>query len=258
MTTPAAVEEDKQTVARTFGVARSQVERDHLISHLLGAIASQVDPTALVFFGGTALSRTHLADVRLSEDIDLIAIGRRSDVATAIERSMRRLNRSHGKVTWLPMLSATSGSEPAVVSTADGVAVQVQLLSGDGYPQWPTEMVSIEQRYGDAPPARMQVLTADSFAASKLAAWMDRAASRDLYDMWAMGQRGLITASALRLFMRFGPLTKPPGAWIFDNVPTEDEWARSLAHQTVLRVQAADAAESVRLAWERADEALSA
>lgn len=32
----------------------------------------------VMFFGGTSLSRTHLADARLSEDIDLVALAPRS------------------------------------------------------------------------------------------------------------------------------------------------------------------------------------
>src|ERR1035437_7763140 len=67
-----------EQVAARFGVGMEQVRRDHLISHVLAAISSAVSTEELVFFGGTALSRTHLADARLSEDIGLIArIGRR-------------------------------------------------------------------------------------------------------------------------------------------------------------------------------------
>jgi predicted nucleotidyltransferase component of viral defense system len=51
-----------QQVASRFGVGMEQVRRDHLISHVLAAISCDVSTDALVFFGGTALSRTHLAD----------------------------------------------------------------------------------------------------------------------------------------------------------------------------------------------------
>ena len=175
-----------EQVASRFGVAMEQVRRDHLISHVLAAISSGVSSDDLVFFGGTALSRTHLADARLSEDIDLIAQGARGQVAGQIERAVRRgIARSHGRPTWQPTLTATTGSQPAVLSVADGTSVQVQLLGGDGY-SWPTEVVDIEQRYSDAPPARLRVLTADAFAAAKLGAWIDRGTPRDLYDLWAM------------------------------------------------------------------------
>lgn len=64
------LQEEIEEVAARFGVATSQVWRDHLISHVLAAIAQTVETTDLIFFGGTALSRTHLRGVRLSEDID--------------------------------------------------------------------------------------------------------------------------------------------------------------------------------------------
>ncbi|GEL24894.1 hypothetical protein PSU4_38480 [Pseudonocardia sulfidoxydans NBRC 16205] len=43
-----------QDVASTFGVAESQVARDHLISHMLAAISEQL-PDDVVFFGGPHL-----------------------------------------------------------------------------------------------------------------------------------------------------------------------------------------------------------
>ena len=48
-------------IAGAFGVAESQVRQDHFVSHLLAAIGT-LDPP-LTFFGGTALARTHLAEI---------------------------------------------------------------------------------------------------------------------------------------------------------------------------------------------------
>lgn len=72
--------DDVANVMARFGVAEQQVRRDHAISHIL-AILSRDHRDELIFFGGTALSRTYLVDERLSEDIDLIAVGRRDDLA---------------------------------------------------------------------------------------------------------------------------------------------------------------------------------
>ncbi|MGO2860189.1 MAG: nucleotidyl transferase AbiEii/AbiGii toxin family protein [Brevibacterium sp.] len=73
--------------------------------------------------------------------------------------------------------------------------VQLQLLSRTGYPVWPTEYRDIDQRYSDAPSARLRVLTQPAFAAAKLSAWNDRATPRDLYDLWAMAAHGMIYGS---------------------------------------------------------------
>lgn len=56
--------EEQLAVEGRFGVAAEQVVRDHVISHALAAIA-RIGTDDVVFFGGTALSRTHLAEVRL-------------------------------------------------------------------------------------------------------------------------------------------------------------------------------------------------
>jgi len=64
--------DDLERTRRVFGVAESQVIRDHLISHLLAAISASDLSAALVFFGGTALCRSFLPEHRLSEDIDLL------------------------------------------------------------------------------------------------------------------------------------------------------------------------------------------
>lgn len=244
--------EELEAVAERFGVALEQVRRDHLLSHAIAAVAGGVSTDDVVFFGGTALSRTHLADARLSEDIDLIARAARADVAAQIEAAIRQgLARSHGRPVWRPALTATTGSQAAELSV-DGVAsIQIQLMSGDGY-LWPTEVRDIEQRYTDAPHARMRTLTSAGFAAAKLGAWVERRAPRDLYDLWALAERDLIDGDALDVFVRLGPFARPPSSWVFDVVPDESAWRRALAHQTRLRVTAAEALSAVRAAWHRA------
>lgn len=71
---------ERDVVMARFEVGQAQVVRDHVISHALAAIAD-VGTDRVVFFGGTALSRTLLPDLRLSEDIDLIAHGDRREIA---------------------------------------------------------------------------------------------------------------------------------------------------------------------------------
>jgi predicted nucleotidyltransferase component of viral defense system len=239
-------------VAARFGVDIEQVRRDHLLSHVLAAISVGVPTDDVVFFGGTALSRTFLADARLSEDIDLIALAPRTQLAGAIESAVARgLARSHGRVTWQPALSTTSGSQPTTLSV-DGVdGIQVQLLAREGY-TWPTEVRDIEQRYSDAAPARLRTLTAPAFAAAKLAAWMDRRAPRDLFDQWAMSKRSLIDQAALEAFVHLGPTGRPPARWVFATGPDEATWRRALSHQTRLTITAAEALAAVQAAWSAA------
>lgn len=105
--------------AEKFGVAREQVRRDHLISHILAAL--QAHTSDLILFGGTALARTHLPDGRLSEDIDLISVSDRRTVAANISRTIERaLLVDYGRVTWTVPLADLRDTEPTTLLTDDG------------------------------------------------------------------------------------------------------------------------------------------
>jgi len=222
MTQPFGLQpDDLAEVMATFGVAEAQVRRDHAISHILAAL-SRHHGEELIFFGGTALNRTYLLDQRLSEDIDLIAVGQRDGLAHVLLKEVSSaLARTHGRITWSPEWSRTSDVDPAVAVTADGIAIQIQLLRGADYEPWPTETRQIEQRYRDAPPAILRVPTLLSFAGWKTAAWMDRGAARDLYDL----------------------------SWMFKRAPSAVEWQAELGGQTRLKVTAAEALDAVRTGW---------
>jgi predicted nucleotidyltransferase component of viral defense system len=238
-------------VAGEFGVALDQVRRDHFLSHLLAAVAAAPYATErLTFFGGTALARTHLPHGRLSEDIDLLALSDRREVAESIQQAFdRRLRRQFGRLRWQPSLDEVSGTEAAVVGTDDGVSIRVQLLSADAYPEWPTEVRCIEKRYADVPTTRLRVLTLPAFVVAKTAAWAERAAPRDLYDLEALAGLGAFDAEAMKLWLRLGPTGKPPGEWMFASPPSEQRWQTELAAQTALTGTAAGALETVRRAW---------
>jgi predicted nucleotidyltransferase component of viral defense system len=240
-------------VAAEFEVSTEQVLRDHAISHVLGALTTMDGVEDLVFFGGTALSRTFLPTLRLSEDIDLLVRGRRSDMAVRIEDAVARgLRRSHGEVNWVPRLADTSGSEAAVLAIGERIQIRVQLLNADRYPAWPTERRDLVQRYSDAPVANLRTLTATAFAAAKTVAWAERHAARDLYDLWALGEHGYIDAEAADLFTRLGPTGGAVRPWMFDRAPDEEAWQSALGHQGVVRVPADEALTVVRDRWQRA------
>jgi len=241
--------DDLAQVMATFGVAEGQVRRDHAISHILAAL-SRHHREELIFFGGTALSRTYLLDERLSEDIDLIAVAHRDGLADALRKDINAaLARTHGRITWSPGWSRNSDADHAVAVTADGVAINIQLLRGTRYEPWPTETREIQQRYCDAPPAILRVPTLLSFAGWKTAAWMDRGAARDLYDLWALDKVGALNAESAALFATHGPTSSPPRSWMFKRAPSAAEWQAQLAGQTRLTVTAAEALEAVRTAW---------
>nr|WP_036495219.1 nucleotidyl transferase AbiEii/AbiGii toxin family protein [Nocardia sp. BMG111209] len=243
--------DERDTVATRFGVAPEQVERDHLISHLLAALSDRF-ADRLQFIGGTALARTHLTNGRLSEDIDLVALGNRTELAAEIDAALpRAIARSHGRLVWEPELTAVRDIESANLRTSSGVFVKIQLLSARDRTVWPAELRMLEQRYSDVPSARLPVPTLPAFAASKTATWHDRRASRDLWDLWALAGIGAIDAEACALFKRYGPTNRPPGAHLFDRPPKQDDWVSQLAGQTRLTVSATTALAVVGSAWAR-------
>lgn len=241
---------DLHREVQRFGVAEEQVRRDHVISHVLAAISADC-PDDVIFFGGTALSRTHLGQARLSEDIDLIATTARGEVLPRLVRAIEQaLMRTHGRPVWTRAFTDRD-TDAAVMFTA-GVQVQLQLLRGEHYPAWPVERAAVEQRYADAPRATLTVPTLASFAGWKTAAWHDRGAARDLYDLWALDQIGALSAEAAHLFARYGTTGGPPLAFMFDTAPTQRSWRASLGGQTRLTVTAEQALHAVRDGWSRA------
>ncbi|MHC9293763.1 nucleotidyl transferase AbiEii/AbiGii toxin family protein [Mycobacterium sp. LTG2003] len=244
--------DERESVATQFGVSAEQVERDHLISHLLGFLSHNFGDR-IHFIGGTALARTHLPDGRLSEDIDLIAVGNRKDVAHELDSALpRAVARTHGRLTVEPALRATADTFPVVLRPADGRPVRLQLLSARDRTVWPTERRRLVQRYADAPPAELLVPTLHAFAASKTATWADRHAARDLWDLWALSRLGAIDAVAAGLFRRYGPTNKNPMPHMFNTAPSDVDWQSQLASQTRLTVSATEALKKVRESWQHA------
>jgi hypothetical protein len=235
-------------VAVQFGVTLDQVRRDHLISLALAAIEPLRDQ--MVFFGGTALARSYLVQGRLSEDIDLIATGSRTDTADALAHTLdRALRPTHGRLTWSRPLREVRDTDPVTISTDDGISLRIQLLRSGSYPPWPIRLTQLHQRYSDVPPASLHLPTRDAFVGWKTTAWIDRRAPRDLWDLWALATMNALTASAAQLFAEHGPTSKPPRSWMFAKAPTQREWHEQLAGQTKLTIDADSALATVRDAW---------
>ncbi|MEV6274054.1 nucleotidyl transferase AbiEii/AbiGii toxin family protein [Nocardia sp. NPDC051832] len=246
--------DERDSVAVQFGVSPEQIERDHLISHLLAAI-SRGFADRLHFIGGTALARTHLVNGRLSEDIDLVALDNRTALAAELDTTLpRSVARSYGRLEWAPSLSNVPDTGSAYLRSASGASVKIQLLSARGRPSWPTELRNLEQRYSDVPPAHLLVPTLPAFVAGKTATWHDRRASRDLWDLWALNDIGAIDDAAGTLYRRYGPTNRLPNPQLFDRAPDEDDWNAQLAGQTRLVISADSALSAVRDAWIRITE----
>ena len=234
-----------------FGVARDQVEHDFVISHLLLALSELRE--SFVFFGGTALSRTFLNGLRLSEDIDLLSIGARRAAANSIDAVTRsRLRRAFGEVGALPWLADTKRDTQPARFTIGGKQVQVQLLDGRNLVPWPTQETRVSLRYNGMDDVLFTTLSPTGFVCAKTDAWSDntRNAPRDLYDLWALWQAGHFSAEAAETYRRLGPHGRYPSAATLPSRPPEQAaWQLALGHQCVPIVTAEEAFEAVHSGW---------
>ncbi|MEV6608307.1 nucleotidyl transferase AbiEii/AbiGii toxin family protein [Kutzneria sp. NPDC051319] len=192
----------------------------------------------VIFFGGTALARTFLTDpeigARLSEDIDLCTEKRAEVAAELDERLPRLLRREFPGTTWDPPLRSGRAVEPGQLVTAEGLRVRVQVLDATkhgAFAQWPTAVRPVDPRYRDVSGRiDLAVPTLMSFAGMKTAAWMDRHAARDLYDLWGLALLGALTVEAADHVRRITGGTVAP--YEFRSLPSSLDWEVQLAHQT--------------------------
>jgi predicted nucleotidyltransferase component of viral defense system len=243
--------EELRSVQATFGAADAQVRRDHLLSHVIAAVAHA--DCEWVLYGGTGLARTHLPGFRLSEDLDLLAHPRRTAVAELERVVTRRLRREFGPVQWQPPLSVAPENAPVVLRTDEGWAVRVQVGQLDAAGRrWPVEVRDVVLRYSDVEPAQLAVPRLPAFVAMKTAAWEDRHAARDLVDLAALASLGAVGREAVRIL---GSSTgRTVHGYLFNRLParTRATWSTQLAHQMRELPDPDECLDTVRRSFDRA------
>jgi len=233
-----------------FGVEASQIHHDYAISHALQALSRHAE--CFVFYGGTALSRTILDGLRLSEDIDLLSVGPRAKAASLLDEALRfSLEQRFGLIEGNPRLVEARKDTQACVYTIGDAGVQLQLISGDTYTPWPRHLSRVSLRYAGMNDVTMMTFTPAGFVGAKTMAWCDstRNAPRDLYDLWALAEAGHIGSDAAQTFRQFGPTSGYPQKWMFPKPPTPTAWEDALAHLGRLQVGPEQAYDTVVQAW---------
>lgn len=248
MITPSEIDE----AAKLFGAPNSQILRDHLISHVIAAIADWPDQNRVTFFGGTALCRTWLPGLRLSEDIDLL-LDEPGDSTDIRGHVSRRLRRDFPNLEWT-LLGTQHELETWTLATAD-LDIKVQ------FAQWrfgwqdtiPTVTAGVQLRYSDLPETvNMTVPDPSGFSAMKLIAWFDRFAPRDLFDLAALADASHISADATSMVKQIAGYTPTPqtlGTTVHRTL--EETWQAELGHQLTNTRTAADCLSALRSALER-------
>lgn len=219
--------------AERLGVATGQVERDHLISHVLYVISRHPE-AALHFYGGTALCRTYLDGTRLSEDVDLLHATPIQGLELLTAVLPKALRRDYPGLGFEPGPHEADGRS-VILEVAD-VRLPVKLYVGRLGPDtraYEFEDTPVALRYSDLPAdVLLRCPTLPSFAAMKIAAWCDRHTPRDLFDLSGLAHIGALDEHAeqiLRATCGYGfvmtELTRLPGA-------TRTAWEAELAAQT--------------------------
>jgi len=228
----------------SWGTSEEQIRKDHLISHLLSALAGL---EGFIFFGGTALNRIVLVNRRLSEDIDLYL-----DPASPADTSLILDGFRAGTRREFPDLLITSvgtrGDVRTFAVTAEDLTVQLQVVgTRQEMSRYETALADVELRYSDLPSAvALRAPVADAFVAMKCIAYEDRRAPRDLYDLASLARAGAIrptSIEALRKSRNFGPIRE---RYSPTHAPSLDSWETELAHQLFDPGSPLEALEAVR------------
>ena len=177
--------------AERFGVAEAQIARDHFISHVLAALGALHPATR--FFGGTALCRTYLEGTRLSEDVDLLHPDPRAFLDALAQQLPTALRREFPDTSWTQLPPEGDGRAGSL-SPPDLSAIKIYVgRDGPDTRFWEFVDTDVELRYSDLPAAQgLQCPTLATFAAMKLAAWFDRHAPRDLFDLAGLAAIGAL------------------------------------------------------------------
>lgn len=181
--------------ADRFGIPTEQIERDHLISHMLTALAAEGDPETK-FYGGTALCRSYLGGSRLSEDIELFHPSPSERLTDLRDLFNRALRREFPDLEWEPGGRHAEGTALASARAMTPIKVEVHKLGVDTR-AWDFTPTAVELRYSDVPPnALFNCPSLATFAAMKALAWSDRRTPRDLFDLDGLARINAITPEA--------------------------------------------------------------
>ena len=235
---------ESQKVQNLFSANEAQVSRDHAISHVLAAL--QGISTDLVFFGGTALSRTFLTAGRLSEDIDLYSPDRDA-LCRELDEFPKLIKEEFPQANWNVMPSQTVDPQSSLLVCDSSTQIKVQAVDSRtrGWSKVPTTLRDIHQRYSDVASSKLLAPTFDGFVAMKALAWFDRRAARDLFDLEGLSHKGEVTQGARDLIDQLVGFRLSREMMMGRVVGL---WHEELAHQTKLDKSEAECLERF-LAW---------
>lgn len=238
--------------AQRFGVDVAQVRRDHLVSHILSALPTISGLPDVAFIGGTALCRTHLDGLRVSEDVDLLT-SNVDEGAHSLARALgRSLRREYPDVAVSSPTLVPRGRQ-LLLTAPDTPSVEIQLIrrQAEDYVLVlePTPAALRYERLSES--VRLLVPTIETFAAMKYAAFRDRQEPRDLFDLAHLVEAGAFVQAAADIVTTL--TGAPPMATELRRLPphTVATWSAQLNHQTKVRMTPEESRRIVEMAVAR-------
>lgn len=190
-------------VSETYGVPLETIEKDYMISWILGCISRSPLVKDFAFYGGTAIKQIYFENHRYSEDIDLMSIKRfetdflTQTVSSSFPWAKEKANldfvidskRILSEGTRTQIFVSFSGFDEIVGSPKE---VRIDFaLEMDAYGE--TEEGRVLENYSDLKGhlMKLQVHSLNTILAGKLGLLMSttRKEPRDLYDLWFLLNR---------------------------------------------------------------------
>lgn len=225
--------------------------------------AMQSSPSHLVLFGGASLAFTALANNTVNDngifplarpltDLDLLVNDRPAFASWLETDFIQLLEKDYPDIGWTTSPSSIRENDHAVLSTIDGIEVEVQLLKSEN--RW--EVRAPQRRFlmppeGDTAtqPVYFSVPTEEALAATKICAALYRGEPKDWFDLSGLAELGAInnqTTKIVEIALGYLPTT----AMLKQKLP--NDWGSNphLAH--VIREDISQAWEKISVAWELA------
>lgn len=182
-----------QRIARRKGIDLAVMEKDYALTWALKAIySSQALADALVFKGGTCISKIYAENYRLSEDLDFTAYkgakptveGLREELGKAFEQAKKEggpelkvkdFHSNPGYITFQIQYNAALG-QPG--------SLKLDISLGESVIFASNRLPLREKLYGDIGEFKIHCYALQEIAIEKLRSLFQRGKSRDYYDIW--------------------------------------------------------------------------
>jgi predicted nucleotidyltransferase component of viral defense system len=215
--------------ARGLGVDTELVRKDHVLNHVLAAVAESANEIA--FRGGTALARVYWPDFRISEDLDFLVEGELRQATEVVERAVGIAAERSGTILTVEVTHPASDMVRAIVWWGERqLAVD---LNRAERPALPIDRRELNLPYSDLSPKRRRigVIALEEILANKWFMLDDRKEARDLFDLWTgICGRDVSVVSIAEAFK--AKYRAQPGLWRIDRARRlEAAWEERLDHQ---------------------------